>query len=122
MEARLHTPFRQFFGRLFTPRYVKLIVHVDVLREMGGHWAQMAEAADAHRSVFLPKFVVTKLPERFDPIAEMQRKLDAGEYVSFADPNRWAARGLRSSRQSHEPPLCEDGPSQQTHARSGGEQ
>lgn len=113
---------RQFIDRLLQPRQVKLIVHVDALRAMGGHWAQMAEAADAHRGLFLPKFVVTKLPERFDAIAEMQRKLDAGEYVSFADPNRWAARGLGSSRQSHEPPLCEDAPSQQIHARSGDEQ
>lgn len=111
---------RSIADRLLRPRYVKLIVHVDVLRDMGGEWAQMAAAADAHRSVFLPKFVVKKLPERFDPIANMQRKLEAGEHISLLDPNGWLATTPLSSGQSAQPSPSEGGHLLQTPSRCEG--
>ena len=51
----------QFFSRLrgaLRPRYVNLTIHVDVLRQMGGEFASIADAAESHRGIFLPRFVL----------------------------------------------------------------
>lgn len=121
----MHRPFnfiRSVIDRHFRPRYVNLIVHVDVLREMGGHWADIAESADAHRSVFMPKYIVRKLSQRFDPIANMQKKLDAGENVSLIDPAYWLATTPLSSGRSAQSSPSEGEHSSQIPLRSAGGQ